>query len=312
VCGEIAGHAVRIERTKLRELEGVGLDRDRERRRRCDDLDLVLGRGGTIAGRVIVPAGQERSGHIVGLSRGDGHGFTGRTDAAGEFRFAGLTPGNWQVVWRKSEISTSSTTSSRSSGGERAPEIPWDCLVHDGQTTHFDLDLRALQLATLSGRFLLGGIAPRDWSVGLHPRDDPTVQDEDASLDPNGRFLLTTAATGSATLSFRGELGGSLVSARADIRLAPGENVYEADVPAGSLRGRLRLGSLDPARLDFISEAYPGLSFRANLRPDSSGSFGAELLPAGPARIEYVTASGEKGTKTLDVPRGRALEVELP
>jgi hypothetical protein len=276
------------------------------------DLDLVLGRGGTIAGRVIVAAGEEKSGHIVGLSRGDGHGFTGRTDAAGEYRFEGLTPGNWQVVWRKSEISTSSVTSSRSGGHARAPEIPWDCLVHEGQTTRFDLDLRALQVATLSGRFLLGGTAPPDWIVRLSRRDDPATSDESASLDANGRFRLTTAGTGSFDLVFSGFVD-NVCEATTRIELAPGENSYEGDVPAGALHGRLRLGSIDPdERIDFVSEAHPGLRFRATLHPDPDGSFGAELLPAGPARIEYVMATGEKRTKEIEVPRGRALELELP
>jgi len=277
-------------------------------------VDLVLGRGGAIAGRVIVPAGEEPSGRIVGLSRGDGHGFTGRTDAAGAYRFEGLTPGKWQVVWRKDEISTNSTTSSRSSGRDSRPgEIPWDCEVHEGRTTHFDLDLRALQLATLSGRFLLGGGAPRDWSASLSSRDDPALQDESASLDPSGRFHLTSAAAGSFTLSFRGELGGTLASASADIRLAPGENTYEADVPAGALRGRLRNASLAPdSQLEFVSEAYPGLVFRTNLQANPDGSFGAELLPAGPARLEYRTVSGKNETKTLEVPKDGIAELDLP
>ncbi len=277
-------------------------------------LDLVLGRGGAITGRVIVTAGEDPSGRIVGLSRGDGHGFTGRTDAAGEYRFEGLTPGSWQVVWRKDEISTSSTTSSRSSGdGEKPAEIPWDCVVHEGGTTRFDLDLRALQLVTLSGRFQLGGSAPRDWSVSLFPSDDRALQAESASLDPDGGFHLTTSAAGNFSLVLHGELGGRNATASADIRLAPGENSWEADVPTGALRGRLRLGALElDTPLDFWSEAYPGLAFHVDLQADATGSFGAEFVPAGPARIEYHSASGESEKKTLDVPRGGVVEVEVP
>lgn len=274
-------------------------------------LDLVLGRGGAIAGRVLVPAGEEPSGHIVGLSRGDGHGFTGRTDAAGEYSFEGLTPGNWQVAWRKGEISTNSTSTSSSSGQE-PQRIPWDCVVHEDRTTRFDLDLRALQLATLSGRFLLGGKAPPDWIVSLSSGDEPGPAREAASLDSDGRFRLTTDKAGAFELVFNG-FATSIVRASARVVLAPGENSWEADVPVGGLRGRIRPGLLEPdARLELVSEAYPGLVFRAVLVRGPDDSLRSQAVPAGPARIEYTNSSGQKLTKEIDVPESRALEIELP
>src|SRR6185503_9129349 len=109
---------------------------------------------------------------------------------------------------------------------------------------------------------------------------DPALQDESASIDLHGRFRLTTSAAGSFTLSFSGELGGTIASAEAEVRLAPGENFWEADVPTGALRGSLRLGVLErDAPLEFVSEAHPGLVFRVNLQADAGGSFGAGLLP---------------------------------
>jgi protocatechuate 3,4-dioxygenase beta subunit len=275
-------------------------------------VDLRLGRGGGIAGRVLVVPGEEPSGHVVGFSRGDGHGFTARTDANGEYRLEGLTPGKWQVVWRQDEISTSSTTSSRSSGQD-ALAIPWDCEVHEGSTTRFDLDLRKLRLVVLAGRFRLGEAALRDWSVGLAALDDPTLEQESASLDPGGRFRLTTSATGRFLLSFSGQLGGSLVRASTELSLVPGDNAFEAEVPAGALRGRLAPGSFGgEARVRVHSAAHPGLSFTAILEHDAEGRFALEAFPAGSARLEYRTGAGAEGARDVEVPPRGTLEVRLP
>ena len=101
-------------------------------------LAFELVRGGAIEGVVILPAGADAEGTIVGISRGDGFPRTQRAGAGGRFRFEGLTPGNWQVLHRTDEIDPQSNSSTMSTG---ATPIEWSCEVSDGRTTRFDLDL---------------------------------------------------------------------------------------------------------------------------------------------------------------------------
>jgi RNA polymerase sigma-70 factor (ECF subfamily) len=108
-------------------------------RLRADDvLELALGRGGSIEGRVLVPAGESAAGRIVGAHRGDGRPISTRTAEDGTFRFERLMPGDWYVLPLQAEVTPHGGTYSSTSSTE---PMPWSCRVVEGRATRFDLTL---------------------------------------------------------------------------------------------------------------------------------------------------------------------------
>ncbi|MBL8803083.1 MAG: sigma-70 family RNA polymerase sigma factor [Planctomycetes bacterium] len=101
-------------------------------------VEIELGRGGAIEGRVVRADGSAAEGAIVGLSCGDGFGFTLRAGPGGLYRAEGLTPGQWQVLPRSEELRPESSTLRQSDGGAR---IEWSCQVREGEVTRFDVQL---------------------------------------------------------------------------------------------------------------------------------------------------------------------------
>jgi len=67
-------------------------------------LKIELGRGGTLAGRVLLPNGEDPAGLIVGINHGDGQPRTMRVDSEGLYTFTNLTPGGWHVELRDEEL----------------------------------------------------------------------------------------------------------------------------------------------------------------------------------------------------------------
>lgn len=103
-----------------------------------DLLELALGRGGSIEGRVLVPAGESAAGRIVGAHRGDGRPISTRTAEDGTFRFERLMPGNWHVLPLTAEFPPHGGSYSSTSTTD---PMPWSCRVEEGRATRFDLDL---------------------------------------------------------------------------------------------------------------------------------------------------------------------------
>lgn len=101
-------------------------------------LELALGRGGSIEGRVLVPAGESPAGRIVGAHRGDGRPISVRTAEDGRFRFDQLMPGDWYVLPLAAEFPPHGGSYSSTSTTD---PMPWSCRVEEGRATRFDLDL---------------------------------------------------------------------------------------------------------------------------------------------------------------------------
>ncbi|HVS19821.1 MAG TPA: carboxypeptidase-like regulatory domain-containing protein [Planctomycetota bacterium] len=101
-------------------------------------LELALGRGGAIEGRVLVPAGESAAGRVVGAHRGDGRAISTRASEDGTYRFDGLMPGHWHVFPLAEEYRPHEGTYSSTSSSE---PLPWSCRVEEGRTTRFDLQL---------------------------------------------------------------------------------------------------------------------------------------------------------------------------
>ncbi len=101
-------------------------------------FEIELGRGGGIEGRVVRADGSAAEGAIIGLSCGDGAGFTLRAGTAGFYRAEGLTPGPWQVLPRHEELRPENSSLRQLPGGAA---IEWSCRVREGEVTRFDVVL---------------------------------------------------------------------------------------------------------------------------------------------------------------------------
>ena len=102
-------------------------------------LELALGAGGALEGRVLLEEGSGE-GAIVAVHFGDGRPRTQRAGPDGRFRFEGLPAGRCRVERVDEEVVPGTRT--LSFGG--AAETPtFDVSVREGGVTVHDLDLRS-------------------------------------------------------------------------------------------------------------------------------------------------------------------------
>ncbi|MCE9595876.1 MAG: carboxypeptidase regulatory-like domain-containing protein [Planctomycetes bacterium] len=268
-------------------------------------VEIELGRGGAIEGRVLLPAGENVHGAIVGASCGDGHGRTTRADADGRYRFDELTPGAWLVKRCDEEIVPYSTTTSTSSV-DSAVELPTSCIVREGEVTHFDLDLRVDARPRARGRLLLGGGPAVGWAVDaetLGAHFDPPGH---AETDAEGRFDVRAPSAGAGTLRLRSNGPGDGWRAfGASVAWRLGETTWERDLPVGKLE-------FGPALDGAAQESYRA-SWRAEgglLWCDVSvalardGSRVLDALPAGTWKIKSWRDGSMKELGSVEVTSG--------
>ncbi len=274
-------------------------------------LSVELGVGGALEGRVLVAEGSPAHGTLVGISRGDGFPRSERAGPDGAFRFEGLTPGRYDV--RAIAVAPDANTSSESIDEMEATESPWVCEVREGETTRYDLDLRAPRSARLEGSVRLGGA----WvgaevrfgtAIDLGPTRPPV-----ALVDADGRFAFDVEGTGWRHLRIDAmEKSGATVSLVDSPAIDPGVQRWGVDEEAGRIEGRVtgpREGSLE-----ILVRARPdGVIYAARVRPGPDGAFVVERAPAGEVRVRRLEPDGELGpvVKAVVTP-GEAAKVELP
>ena len=106
------------------------------------EVEIHMGRGGTLVVEVVASPGEENAGVIVAVNRGDGHPRTQRADSEGRAVFEGLTPGRYDVQRTDVEIKPFSTTSASFSGDDDQPfELDWKIEVREGGTASYALVL---------------------------------------------------------------------------------------------------------------------------------------------------------------------------
>jgi len=104
-----------------------------------ETLRIDLTEGGSIEGKVIVAPDEDLGGILLSASRGDGFPIFVETDRVGSFSFHRLTPGRWLV--KKCPRDWRTQTETAYSSCQSPPTIPWVCLVEEGRSTHYILDL---------------------------------------------------------------------------------------------------------------------------------------------------------------------------
>ncbi len=266
----------------------------------AEELDLELTVGGAIEGRVLVPAGEDPSGWIVGASRGDVYGETLTVGANGAFRFEGLTPGEWWV----GRLTGVDQPARISSSNERVVWIG-NCTVEDGRTTAFDLDFQGARPTRLRCEWLVEGLEGATWAARLRPgtleRPDDFEDVDRTMVEPDGTFELVAPEPGPYLLviEHEGFPREGVVALRA----------FELDGGVVEWSELLRLGGLR-ARIDFddprtppdlpsepvlavLIDANAGMTAAA-LLPDGNGWFATPTAPAGTGKIRYRTAETEE------------------
>lgn len=274
----------------------------------AQELELALGAGGAIEGRVLMPPGESPANVIVGISRADGKAVTARSDSAGRFRFERLTPGEWFVTRSREEISPNRTSSSW--GGEAPEKLPFNCAVREGKVTRFDLDLTALRKLTIEGRLQLGGKPAAGWRVLLQGQDMQEVSEREP-LDSGGRFAITTDSPGEYWMRFLppGEPGGPTLATQ--VVLESERDTWERDVPVGSISGSLAswLHEEGSVGVEWDGE---GMHYRGGIEHDASGRFRLDPAPAGELRFQHWKGESQQLLKMVTLTAGASLAVDLP
>jgi hypothetical protein len=200
----------------------------------AQDLIARLSSGGRIEGRVLVDAGRSPAGAVIAFSRGDGFAFTRRADDEGAFAAEHLTPGRWQVLAAENDI-PSTTFSMRSWPRGEWDEIPSNCELAEGATTHFDLDLTSGTHGSveLRGHLTIDGAAPGAWTVTFIGSELHAAIDSNAAqqLDGQGRFVLHATETRGQRLLLT-SLGGPFDGLRMiqPVALRDGTNEWSLDL----------------------------------------------------------------------------------
>jgi RNA polymerase sigma-70 factor (ECF subfamily) len=282
-----------------------------------DDLRIEMTIGGAIEGRVLVPDGVDPSGTWIELSRADGRTHEVRTGPDGAFRFDHLTPGHWDV--RPTPAGTRRPSASVYSMDAKQAEIPWKCVVVDGETTRYDFDLRVSEHCVLAARVTVDGKPATGWMIAVWPDPHPRTAfapptktiGEDGSarveVEKPGRYTLAIGAP---------DEWRPIVQLDDRVVLVDGDNAWQLDLQTGRLEGHIGPES-SANHFAYKWHGAGDLALRALVMPDAQGEFRFPRIPAGRGSIEsyaYDAAHEVHWTHVLDVdvPLADVRRIELP
>ncbi|MEQ1894741.1 MAG: hypothetical protein ABL998_19535, partial [Planctomycetota bacterium] len=139
-------------------------------------------------------------------------------------------------------------------------EFPWKLEVRAGETTEYDIDLAAQDVARVEGTLRIDGRAHELASVrilpGYHPWDDlNSPRLEERGLEPGGRFVFEEQRTGPVWLVLG--LGGAPLDGLVVVRrivLERGENRADFELESAGLGGPRPVGEAPLALLARLDE----------------------------------------------------------
>jgi RNA polymerase sigma-70 factor (ECF subfamily) len=282
------------------------------------ELDLVLGSGGRIDGRVLVAEGRSAEGVIVVANRGDGFVRTTRTTTGGAFAFDRLSAGSWSVQRGRSEVSGDPFANWAVSEAKTPARLDFNCEVREGATTAFTLDLRDDQPARVKGRLTMNGAPAAGWVVSAWPGDRGSFSGDlpSTTLDVQGEFELALEDPGPVRLTFSsGVEDGDAAEFSVLTELRRGANDWSADVRTLHVRGRsARATSADYSL--FVAIRSDQASAFLPIHTDAQGKF--ELRRAIEGRAKFIGARVDGGTWheveelfEIELVRGAAPFIEL-
>ncbi len=281
-------------------------------------LELHLGAGGAIEGRVRLADGADPEGTIVGITRGDGGERTQRVASDGRFRFEALVPGPWRVELRTEEVFGPPNGYSSTQGPRVEPfDLAENCTVHEGETTFVDVSDAEPESLAFEGRLTVDERPGLGWSARLGPAGRLDFEGQGwTALDPDGHFTLRAPGPGEYRLTLR-QQGGELQEQFLfeDVLVRGGEAHWERELHTG----KLQLAGLEawkgedgPPRVVHLWRG-PGQLF--SLAVAISGGEHAIDVPAGAGELrapnESLDIESWKVLRAIEVRRGETLRVEL-
>lgn len=281
-------------------------------------LELHLGAGGALEGRVLLAGGVDPEGAIVGITRGDGGERTQRVASDGRFRFEALLPGDWRVELRDQEIfGPPQSISSTQGPGVEPFEFEKNCTVYEGETTFVDVSDAAAGSFPFEGRLSIDERPAVGWAARLGPAGRIDFESGGwTPLDSEGRFALRAPGAGEYCLTLR--LQGDARQEQFlfdDVVLEGGDAPWERELHTG----KLRVEGIGPWQGDGPPRAVhvwkgPGQLVSVVVAIGSSPEV-ALYVPSGPSELrspgESMDPDSWKTLRKIDVPRGGELRVEL-
>ncbi|HET6202035.1 MAG TPA: carboxypeptidase-like regulatory domain-containing protein [Planctomycetota bacterium] len=289
-------------------------------------IEVPLGRGGAIEGRVIAPPDRDANGVVVAINRGDAHPQTQRVGPDGRYRFDRLTPGRWMVDERETMLDPGHTSTGFVSGSDvKEAEIPWVCEVVEGQTTRYDLDLSGSEGPVLLGQLLVDGEPAGGWTAVLRPHTGGFVvtgrDRQSRATDRDGRFTIPFPPGDRFRLALESDPGSQGSIRLTDAVVAqPRENNWRLDLPTGRLEGEKASPSSANSGPYFVLWSGRG-ELRASIpfTLDADGRFSLPRVPAGQVRIARPGPGGPESNPSTwptlleaDVAPGRVNRLSIP
>ena len=260
-------------------------------------LDLRLGGGRQVSGRVVAPLGEPAGGANVFLSpqgRFWGSEHSATSDDAGQFTIDGVPDGVYDVIATHPDFGDGRAASPVTIAG--APVAGVTVELSAGASVVGAL--RGLSLAELSR------VRVSAYQEGQRWRD--------GSVSYDGRYRVAGLAPGEWTVSARVDGAGRQARGRVSIAAGSAEEALDLDFEGGlAVSGVVRHAgrAVDGAVVMLRGE---GVSSGGNARTDFTGRYRVENLRPGEYDVEvFAPQSGMRHHETLTLDADRELDVEL-
>jgi hypothetical protein len=239
----------------------------------------------------------------------------------GSFRFERLTPGQWRVTRAVHEVREYGEESTFNISN-REVVFTGNCVVDEGRTTRFDLDLRDDLPCVFSGHVSVDGQPAAAWTLTLRMEsgEDSPAQLPGGALDGQGNVRVEVPGPGIYRVELRPPpRTGDDESFSQSVQLARGENPWQLALSTGRLEGRVGTAiDVGPDRAFWYSWKGAGdLEFSARFSPDAEGQFHVPLVPVGPGTLRRLDGQDPRTmrwvtAREVEVAAGETLRVDVP
>lgn len=260
-------------------------------------LDLRLGGGQEVGGRVVGPGGQVVAGATVRVTTpGMGWGFerSDTTDSAGLFSVSGVPDGTYDTIASHPEYAE----------GRGSP------------VTVAGAPVLGVTIELPTGGAIVGAL--QGLSQAELPQTRVTAFQEgkmawkQGTVSYDGRYRIAGLAPGEWTVIGRVEEGGRQAHGRATVAAGGGDETLDLDFKGGLVvSGHVRHAGkpVDGAMVMLQGQDVPS---SANARTDFAGAYRAENLEPGSYRLEvFAPQSGLRHEERLAIDDDREVDVEL-